>query len=210
MLDAANQSQASRRYESWRAPACIDAAKTVFARGIVTPDDRGGDGSMGDKCARVYVGTMPIGAACSVDHDCADGASCALVSPGKPDAQARVCAKPVPKSAGDFCADPGSRCETGSFCAMGEGGAPQCLAARSTGEPCDMRSTDAQCRAELRCTRDGVCGARLPAGAACESDADCGPDAPNCDTTLDSPRCDAGTSFAFGAGACDAFLRGKI
>jgi hypothetical protein len=172
---------------------------------------------MGDKCARVYVGTLGIGAPCSVDHDCADGATCALVAPvtqsaggGTPEGAQRVCAKPVTKRAGDFCADPGSRCEGGSFCAMGEGGAAQCLPARASGELCDRRSTEPQCKLELRCTQDGACGERLPAGAVCQSDADCGADAPNCDTTLDTPRCDAGISFAVGAAACDAFLRGRL
>jgi hypothetical protein len=131
---------------------------------------------------------------------------CAPVVPGS---SQHVCAPPVVKQIGDFCADPGSLCPAGAFCAAIEGGAAQCQEGRDVGKACDMNAAQSQCKSDLRCTTDGVCAERLGPGEGCATDADCGSQAPYCDTSLAVPVCDAGVAFSVGAPACRQYGAGQ-
>lgn len=203
MQDATTAAAASRKYSAERAPNCLSAVKDVYSRGIVTPEDLEGAGSMSDKCERVYVGTVPIDAACEKDYECGQSAICAPVTAGG--SSVRVCAVAIPKKLGDFCADPGSVCAGGSWCAPVKDGAPQCAAQGARGARCDLAGPVDQCAPGLRCTSPGLCDDRLPAGSRCTSSDDCAAGAPLCDQTLETSICDAGLSFAVGAPVCKQF-----
>jgi hypothetical protein len=143
---------------------------------------------MADTCAQVFLGSADRNEACSVDTDCALGRTCAPAIVG---AAARVCADRVAKAKGEFCADPGSVCAEGSFCSTAMG-APMCLPRAAMGEACSFTMP---CADGLRCDGEGRCSERLPAGATCVSNDDCGPAAPMCDRAA-GWVCDLGLAFA--------------
>jgi hypothetical protein len=103
----------------------------------------------------------------------------------------RVCADRVVKVKGDFCADPGSICESGTFCSTSEG-APICVPRPQLDESCSL---EIPCADGLRCDGRSRCAAKLPAGATCVSNDDCGTAAPMCDRAA-GWVCDVGLSFA--------------
>jgi hypothetical protein len=194
----------TRSYNADNAQSCIDAVHGLFGGGSnkVLLKDLTDDGSMGDKCERVFEGTSDKNKPCASNYDCISGRLCSPVSPGS---ASRVCADKVSKKSGDFCADPGSSCEAGFYCAAPTSGAAQCVAEAQTGQPC---SATIPCGESLRC-QAGTCGARQGPGQTCSSNGDCSPTAGYCDPYAGS-ICTVGLTFATGAADCKGFAAGTV
>lgn len=179
-----------RQYVAANVQACLDAVDRVYASGLLPPSESDvmRPQSMAHACAQVFLGRADRNDACAVDADCVLGRVCAAAIVGT---TTRVCADPITKRTGEFCADPGSVCESGSFCSMAHA-APICAPKPTLGEAC---GPTAPCADGLRCDDLGRCSEKLPAGARCESNEDCGPSAPLCDRGAGFV-CDIGLSFA--------------
>lgn len=185
----------ARTYDPGSAQACIDALNGAYGNDNtkITYAQLFGFGSITDKCERVFAGHALQDQACQVDYDCSADLICSAVSPGS---SSRVCAKAEPKSAGDFCADPGSLCPGTTYC-VGDGGAPQCEPAAQAGQACgaSLPCTDSQ-----RCLA-GTCQARVGSGDPCTADTDCNSIAPYCDPSAGNV-CTIGLTFAAGSYDC--------
>ncbi len=199
---AAAAAGGTRTYNADNAKDCIDAVHAVYAAGKVLLADLTGAGSMGDKCERVFQGTAEKGKPCTSAFDCVSGRLCAPVQPG---VAQLVCADKVAKAAGDFCADPGSVCAAGSYCAQATGMAAQCTAEAQMGQPCNAALP---CVETLRCSA-GVCVPRQVPGQSCTSNGDCSPTAGFCDTYAGS-ICTVGLTFATGAADCKGYATAVI
>jgi hypothetical protein len=179
-----------RTYVPANAQACLDVVNRIYASGLVPPTetDVTRSGSMAEVCAQVFLGSADKNQGCSVDADCMFGRMCAAAIVGT---TTRVCADPVPKLEGEFCADPGSVCTSGTFCSTIQG-APICQKKAALGESCSLTFP---CTEALRCDGLGRCSERMPAGASCASNDDCAAEAPMCDPAAGFV-CDIGLSFA--------------
>jgi hypothetical protein len=188
----------TRTYDSANAQACIDALNSAYGNEStkVDYDKLVGSGSITDLCERVLTGSLSEGHTCAVDYDCAGPLIC---SPAAAGSALLVCAKLEVKMTGDFCADPGSMCSGGAYCAN-EGGAPQCMAPAQSGQACNAQVT---CESTLRCV-SGMCAPRVGPGDACASDGDCDATAPYCDANAGN-ICTIGLTFAAGSYDCRAF-----
>lgn len=190
----------ARTYNADNAKDCIDAVHGVYAAGKVLLADLTVTGLMGDKCQRVFQGTAEKNKPCTTAYDCVSGRICAPAQPGLP---TLVCADKVDKALGDFCADPGSVCAAGSYCAQATGSAAQCTPDAQMGQPC---SATLPCVETLRCAA-GVCVARQVPGQACTSNGDCSPTAGFCDTYAGN-ICTVGLTFATGGADCKGYATG--
>ena len=190
----------TRSYNADNAQACIDAVHAAYGAGKVLLTDLTDDGKMGDRCERVFEGTSDKNKPCTSNYDCMSDRICAPVQPG---VAQHVCADKVSKKSGDFCADPGSICESGSYCAQPATGAAQCTAEAQSGQPC---SAAIPCAESLRC-QAGTCAARQNPGQACSSNGDCSPVAGYCDAYAGN-ICTVGLTFATGAADCKGFTSG--
>jgi hypothetical protein len=190
----------SRKYTADAAGACIDLVTQAYGSGNskITYAQLVGSGSISDTCARVFAGNVDKNQACQSDYDCAGTRVCAPIA----GTTQHVCADPVAKGAGDFCADPGSTCATDTYCAVQDGGAPQCIHSVTAG-PC---SDTVPCVSADRCVA-GLCEPRAGAGQACTANGDCSPDAPFCDTYAGG-ICTVGLTFATGALDCHGYQAG--
>jgi hypothetical protein len=201
---SAATSTGTRTYNQGAAQGCIDKVHAVYGAGKVLLSDLQGDGSMGDVCARVFAGQSDKNKPCTTDYDCANGRICSPVQPGS--TAQMVCADKTPKNAGDFCADPGSVCATGTFCsAPAGGGAAQCQARAATGAQC---SATTPCLETLRCN-GGTCADRATPGQACTTNDDCSSQAGYCDGYAGN-ICTIGLTFATGALDCRGFGSGGL
>lgn len=190
----------TRSYNADNAQPCLDAVHSVYGAGKVLLKDLVDDGSMGDRCERVFEGKSDKNKPCTSNYDCINGRICSPVQPG---VSQHVCADKVSKKSGDFCADPGSSCESGSYCAQATGSAAQCTAEAQTGQPC---SATIPCNESLRC-QSGTCAARQTQGQGCSSNSDCAPIAGYCDPYAGN-ICTIGLTFATGASDCKGFAAG--
>lgn len=203
-LKACNDEAASaiatgtRKYNPDNAQACIDRVHAAFATTRIVSTDLFGDASIADKCARVFEGAADKNKACTSNYDCISGRICAPVQPG---VAQLVCADKIAKNLSDFCADPGSTCPTGAFCAQATGGAAQCQARAQLNQAC---SAAAPCAETLRCS-GGTCTPRATPGQSCASNDDCSPTAGYCDPNANN-ICTVGLTFATGAADCKAFV----
>ena len=162
---AANAALASgtRQYVPGNVDPCITALNNAYG------------GSPGDimidavtayttACARVFVGSTPIGGACTTATDCATAGAICATAPN----QTPKCAIPTPRQIGDQCLDTGDQCPATAYCST-QG---VCVAAQANGQPC---SATAPCDSADRCV-DGTCQALVAQGAGpCCSNSDCTP-----------------------------------
>lgn len=193
----------TRKYNSDNAKTCIDALNSAFGNNAskVLWSAWVGQGSLTDKCERVFVGAAGMNQSCKSDYDCANDLIC---SPAQPGASTLVCAKATPINAGDFCAAPGSECPADYYCAPPQtGAAAQCIQAAAAGQSC---SDSVPCVSSQRCS-GGLCVARGGGRAACMTDSDCGSMDPFCDIYAGN-ICTLGLTFATGATDCTGFLLG--
>jgi hypothetical protein len=197
--DAATAATASgaRVYTQDNAQACIDKVHAAYGSPVVKLADLQGDGSIEDVCERVFVGNADKNKPCTTNYDCASGRVCAPVQPG---VAQTVCADKTPANVGDFCANPGTECATGSYCATSMAGAAQCTARGAVGAACTATSP---CLESLRCFM-GTCVDRAKPGEACNSNNDCPDVDPYCDPYAGN-ICAIGLSFATGAPDCKVF-----
>ena len=187
----------ARKYTQDNAPDCINKVHDVYAAGKVLVADLVGDGSITDKCSRVFVGTTDKNKLCTNDFDCASDRVCTPAQPGAPQL---VCADKVSKSQGDFCADPGSECATGTYCASSTAAAAQCQARGQHGTPC---SATQPCLESLTCSA-GTCTDRSGPGKTCATNDDCSPTAGYCDPYA-ANICTVGLTFATGSLDCKGY-----
>jgi hypothetical protein len=187
---SATMTASARTYTAPNAPACLDAVQRVYAAGTVPPTelDETRASSMAAVCAQVFLGRADRNEACSIDTDCAVGRMCAPAIIGT---TLRVCADRVVKSRGEFCSDPGSVCEDGTYCATAHG-APICAPRAAAGDVCSLA---VPCADGLRCDGESRCSEKLAPGAICVSNDDCSAAAPMCDRAA-GWVCDVGLSFA--------------
>jgi hypothetical protein len=201
---AAEATSGTRTYTQPNAQACINAVNAAYSQGNTSGQilyaTLYGTGSVDDVCNRVFQGTEQTDAPCTTDYDCVNNGVCSEV----PGASQSVCAPPEPADAGQFCANPGTECATGTYCAASAtGGAPICTARVTMGGVC---SSTTLCLETLRCV-DATCVAREETGGACTTDDDCSPTAPYCDTYAGG-ICTVGLEFATGASDCKGFEPG--
>jgi len=152
-------------------------------------------GSANDQCNLVFAGTVPANGNCVTSYDCESPNVCGSNGSCGPSGAA--------KQAGEGCADPGDVCTTGTVCSL-QGTHFLCSTGVPVGSSCSATNP---CASSAECVK-GKCKALSEEGGACTSDADCDQTAQNsgfCDTSLKSPICTAGYSFATEAPDCSGF-----
>jgi hypothetical protein len=197
------QASGTRKYNPDNAQGCIDAVNGAYGSGnTIKFDQLYGDGSIDDKCQRVFQGTADKNQPCTTDYDCSGSRICSPVSPGS---QSKVCADKQSKNSGDFCADPGSVCTGDTYCSTSTGGAAQCVASPTAGQAC---SATVPCASAFRC-QGSACQDRVGGSSACTTNGDCNSSFPYCDPYANS-TCTIGLTFANGSFDCAAFKPGGL
>lgn len=200
----ANQALAdgTRHYNTDNAVTCINKVSSIYTANTtrIPYATLYGLGSLDDICERVFQGSAANNSSCSSNYDCTNNEICSPVTPGS--AQ-NVCAAAVQVTVNGFCANPGSVCAAGSYCAATPGSAAECQAGAQSGQSCV--ASDA-CGPSLRCSSAGLCVAQAGPGEACAQDSDCSSTAPYCDPYA-SNICTVGLTFATGADDCSAFTQ---
>jgi hypothetical protein len=190
----------TRKYATGNAQACIDAVNAAYGGGhmAIPFAQLEGNGSIDDKCQRVFSGNVDKLGTCTSDYDCTNSRVCAPAMPGS---MVLVCADVAPKSAGDPCSDPGSKCATDTYCTVPDGGAvAECSPAAQPGEPCSVARP---CVSADRCV-NGSCVVRAMPGASCGSDDDCPSAYPFCDPYANN-ICTTGLTFATLSADCHGY-----
>lgn len=179
----------TRTYQPKGGEGCVDKAKEVYGKSIITPTDTK---ELEETCQKAFRGTKEKLQACASAGDCSGDLIC----------DKTVCADKAEKKTGEFCGNPGEVCDASSYCTAAAGGSLQCAAKKGKGDLCTAKDP---CTDALRC--NNTCGERFASGEACASDGDCGTGAPFCDT-YNGNKCSAGIIAAPGTPVCKAEFGG--
>lgn len=156
-------------YDGQAAQACVDALR---ARGCdaLAPAISGVEA-----CRDMFQGSIPVGGACLVDGECADGAFCdRSLCEGGDACCGGVCSRdPVRAAIDEDCSQ--RACVEGAYCDETAGedsgdGLPRCKARRDNGEDCT--SSD-ECKEGQRCSgegEEGKCYILAKEGERCNAD----------------------------------------
>lgn len=162
---AATAAGAGGSYVSSAAQDCIDKIDEIY-KGTINPDT---EAEAAKVCDRVFRGSKAVNTQCGSTVECEGSLIC--------DAVIKVCAEEQPTSLKSACGNPGQVCEKGSYC-QPQGAAKFCVEKKKLNDICGV---DNPCDDTLRCVNH--CQPRSTGGQACDTDNDCAPEAPFCDTT---------------------------
>ncbi len=143
-------------YRPTAGEACINATKTAYDDGSLTPDEVA---SMQKACAVVFGGDGESGATCSSLLDCNLDGNYECIIKGSP--PAGKCGKPETVKAGFDCGGDNQVCETGFYCDASKGNI--CRNRGAVGTVCDSFSL---CLEDLACVSN-MCSAKLAPGDPC-------------------------------------------
>lgn len=184
--------------------AAFYAQCTDYLRGATC-----GDATGLVKACSTPKGTLPHGAACNTDDQCAPGA-CILANLGRDGSGCGTCGAPARRELGETCdLGPADRCLPGMVCrADFQEQKPNCKPVVFTklgkaGDSC--RGYGEDCGSGLVCN-NSVCKATLPDGAACDYNSPCRPGS-WCQDKACKPKGRAGESSRNDRFGCDAWTR---
>jgi hypothetical protein len=196
--NAATMEGDGRVYQQPAAQACIDAWSDAVGGSniLVKYAALEGNGSISDKCNRVFTGNLAKDSMCTSQYECSGSLSC--FEDGT--SGMAFCETETDVAAAGLCGNPGDVCATDTYCT---GTPAKCTAAAATGAACD---TNTPCVSADHCVA-GACAPRSAAGGPCGTDDDSGSGAPYCDPYLGN-KCAIGLEFAQEGPDCMGFLAG--
>lgn len=196
-LAKCNPSELPYHYEY--ADACLSAHAQVYASDAIQAD---GFQLIKDACLGVFNKGGRVGTTCTADTDCdaGNGLRCIVRVGGK-----GTCQVPNVVQPGSSCKAVNAQCPDSFFCDTGF----HCVEIGGNGDLCGPGQP---CGTGYRCNNTGhTCEAQLPNGSTCKYDSDCvggfciGAD----QTGIQSGKCAAQYTFAFGSATCSIFETGN-